>query len=278
MKHACRYALIRFMPYAETGEFANVGVVLMSPTARYYGYKLLDRVGRITAFFDELDASVYRRARDTYREELARVGEMIERAFIGAVNGPSADFANFAFEELVKPRQAIIYADAPRAAMIDDPADALSKFFEHYVGRSFVTPAYQERQVEQRIRNILKAADLQKLYQARVLGTDYQARLPFVRVDKNGVATRLIKPLDLGRNDPTRVFDHGWEWLGKIRKLTHDRQLRGKALFAVRAPEDNFGASSAAFAEVKQEFERVSNIVVAEEHEQEKILAFATDD
>ena len=25
---ACRYAIVQFMPYAETGEFANVGVVL----------------------------------------------------------------------------------------------------------------------------------------------------------------------------------------------------------------------------------------------------------
>ncbi|MFP3758365.1 DUF3037 domain-containing protein, partial [Cupriavidus sp. SIMBA_020] len=67
MKHACRYALVRFMPYPETGEFANVGVVVMSPTARFFGYKLLDRVGRITAFFDELDVTVYKRARDTFR-------------------------------------------------------------------------------------------------------------------------------------------------------------------------------------------------------------------
>jgi hypothetical protein len=264
------------MPYTETGEFANVGVVLMSPTARFFGYKLLDRVGRITSFFDELDANVYRRARETFREELTRISEMIQRAFIGAVNGPNGDFANFAFDELVRPKQAIIYSDAPRAALVDDPSEALTEFYEHYVGRSFVTPVYQERMVEQRVRNILKAADLQKEFQARVLGIDYQARLPFVKTDERDVAIKLIKPLDLNRKDPTRLYDHGWEWIGKIKKLKRDGFLHGEALFAVRAPQEKFTVAASAYADVKQEIER-SNIRVAEEADSDKILEFAAD-
>lgn len=274
MKHTCRYALVRFMPYTETGEFANVGVVVMSQTARYFGYKLLDRVGRITAFFDELDANVYRRARETFRDELGRVSEMVQRAFIGAVNGPSNDFANFAFDELVKPRQAIIYVDAPRAALVEDPREALTRFYDHYVGRSFVTPVYQERMVEQRVRNILRAADLQKDFQARVLGDGYQARLPFVKVDAKGRAVKLIKPMDFDRADPTRLYDHGWEWIGKINKLKRDGSLLGDVLFAVRAPQQQFSSVASAYADVKHEIER-SNIRIAEEDDSAKIVEFA---
>lgn len=40
MKTACHYAIARFMPFIETGEFANVGVVLFSPN--------LDRAGMLT--------------------------------------------------------------------------------------------------------------------------------------------------------------------------------------------------------------------------------------
>lgn len=276
MKHACRYALVRFMPYPETGEFANVGVVVMSPTARFFGYKLLDRVGRITAFFDELDATVYKRARETFRDELGRIGQMIERAFIGAVNGPSADFANFAFDELSRPREAIIYADLPRGAIVADPRAALNEFFDHYVGRSFVTPVYQERMVEQRVRGILKAVDLQKAYQTRVLGLDIQARVPFVKVDDKDRAVRLIKPLDLDRSDPTRLYDHGWEWLGKIKKLRRDKQLNGEALFVLRPPESRFDSTAAVYADVKSELER-ADIQVAEESEVERITRFAAE-
>ncbi|MEJ0003002.1 MAG: DUF3037 domain-containing protein [Pararobbsia sp.] len=194
MKHACRYALVRFMPYPQTGEFANVGIVLMSASARFFGCRMLDRTGRITSFFEGLDAAVYKGARDIFKTELHRIGDTVQRAFVGAVNSPSVDFANFAFDELVKPRQAIIYADRDRAIVADDPASTIEELFDYYVGRSFITPVYQERVVEQRVRSILRAADLQDAYQARVLGTDYKAKLPFVRVNDEGLAIKLIKP------------------------------------------------------------------------------------
>jgi len=28
-KFACQYAIVRFLPYLETGEFANVGIVML---------------------------------------------------------------------------------------------------------------------------------------------------------------------------------------------------------------------------------------------------------
>ena len=52
MSTACHYAIVRFMPFVETGEFGNVGVVLFSPTARFFGFRLLgQRISRITNFF-----------------------------------------------------------------------------------------------------------------------------------------------------------------------------------------------------------------------------------
>jgi len=54
-KFACQYALLRFRPFVETGEFANVGVVMLAPEARFFGYRLLKRYGRITQFFHQLD-------------------------------------------------------------------------------------------------------------------------------------------------------------------------------------------------------------------------------
>lgn len=31
MKYSCLYSIVRFAPYAETEEFANVGIVLTAP-------------------------------------------------------------------------------------------------------------------------------------------------------------------------------------------------------------------------------------------------------
>jgi hypothetical protein len=277
MKHACRYAIIRFMPYVETGEFANVGIVLVSPTARFFGYRMLDRVRRVTAFFDELDPNIFRKARKTYLDEMLRIGTSIENAFYDASNGPSANYVKFAFSELVKPRQAIMYADAERVILTDDPAEKLADLFDHYVGRVFATKAYQEREVEKGIQRILKAAELTSLFKQQVLiGDDtYRARLPFVRLDEQGQAVRAIKPLFLAHDDPSRLYDHGWDWLGKVRKLRRDGKLTGEVMFAVRRPDEAFGARASAFADVTQDLAREDYIQVVPETDERNILTFA---
>ena len=53
----------RLSPFIETGEFANVGIVLMAPNQRYFASKLeIKRYGRITRFFEELDRKLYTHA------------------------------------------------------------------------------------------------------------------------------------------------------------------------------------------------------------------------
>ena len=68
-KVACQYALLRFRPFVETGEFANVGVVLLAPEARFFWFLLLKRYGRITQFFHQLDRKVYLNGREFMKEE-----------------------------------------------------------------------------------------------------------------------------------------------------------------------------------------------------------------
>jgi len=49
MKTLCLYAIVRFMPYAETQEFANVGVVMCVPDKNIFKFKLAPKhFARIT--------------------------------------------------------------------------------------------------------------------------------------------------------------------------------------------------------------------------------------
>ena len=78
---ACRYAVVQFAPYRETGEFANAGVVLMCPETGYFGFKLQTRrTKRITDFFDELPRSYYVRAVKAMEDELQRVAGVVAHA------------------------------------------------------------------------------------------------------------------------------------------------------------------------------------------------------
>ncbi len=71
-KIACQYVIVRFAPYVETGEFANVGILMMAPRHGYFGFKLeTRRHGRITRFFEELEPKLYREAPDAARRVAA---------------------------------------------------------------------------------------------------------------------------------------------------------------------------------------------------------------
>ena len=47
------YAVIKFRPYTETEEFANIGVVACAPDAGFFAFKLEKNFTRITSFFKE---------------------------------------------------------------------------------------------------------------------------------------------------------------------------------------------------------------------------------
>ena len=121
-KFACQYALLRFRPFVETGEFANVGIVLMAPEARFFGFRLLKRYGRITQFFHELDRKVYLDGRDLFKEELERfAGDLRHLALDGRKTQPDLALARNLFNELVRPREAMLQFADQRVVLTDEP-------------------------------------------------------------------------------------------------------------------------------------------------------------
>jgi hypothetical protein len=249
MTYACQYAIVRFLPYVETGEFANVGVVMYCVQSGLFQYKLLDRVRRITAFFEELDVGVYRRARTEFATELSRISHIFNDKYV--TGNPSAAKALFA--ELTRPREAMLRFDKVRVVMAEDPVEQFQKLFDHYIGRNFATKAYQEQLIEKQVRQALRAADLSVQYKEKVLGNHaYHARFPFVRMEGDK-ATSAIKPLHLGQDDPTQIFDHGWEWVGKLRKLRSEDLLPPAVLFAIQGPGEQSKERAQAFQEIVQE-------------------------
>src|SRR4051812_5999915 len=75
MKLVCNFAPLRFLPYRETGEFVNVGVVVHCPQTDFFGFRAvpLRKTGRVTGFFPELEAKLFRKALQGMTKELERL-------------------------------------------------------------------------------------------------------------------------------------------------------------------------------------------------------------
>lgn len=274
-KFACQYALLRFRPFMETGEFANVGIALMAPEARFFGYKILKRYGRITQFFHQLDRQVYLEGRQLFREEMERFARELRRhALDGRKSQPNVPLARALFAEFVRPRETMLQFAEQRVVLADDPKAKLAHLFDHYVERNFVTKEYQERLLENNVRKLLFRAHMGTKYQREKIGTDdFAVNFPFVHLVE-GKAERVIKPLYLGQGDSTKILTHGGQWVDKIRRLRKRNALPSHVLFPVTAPAVESKPFNA-FQEICNDL-LATDVQVVSANDEAQILQFAS--
>lgn len=232
---ACQYAIIRFLPYAETGEFANVGVVLACPAAGYLDARLMParRTGRIAGFFEQLDKRIYREAMTYLRDELGRIRDLThKRASTGG-----AAVVQQAFAGLTRPREALLRFGETRVVLADQPDETLSTLFARFVERDFASKDYHEQMLERGVRETLRKANLRVYFEeGRIGNDDFHINVPFVH-ERDGRAQLAIKPLDLAKDEPNKVFDVGGHWVDRMRRLGRHQLLPDEMLFAVNLPE-----------------------------------------
>lgn len=246
---ACRYAILQFMPYAETGEFANVGVVMLCPAGRFFDFRLTHRHARITNFFPELDARIVRAALKSMGEELIRLRAILSQGLLQTVGE-----ATQIFDDLIRPREARLRFGTARALLASDPKVKLGELFAHYVERNFATKEYREKVIEKSVREMLKRALLIQQYESAKIGPeDFNVRFPFVHKNEAGKPTKAIKPLNLAHDHASDILDHGGHWVDRVGRLKRRNALPGQLLFVTEKPQAVSGVRLAAYKEVENE-------------------------
>lgn len=265
----CQYAIIRFLPYAETGEFANVGVVLACPTTGYLGARLMPtrKTGRITGFFDQLDVKVYREALKYLGEELGRIRDMAaERGNPAAVRP--------LFDGLIRPREALLRFSEVRVVMADAPEAMLNKLFARFVERDFASKQYHDQLLERGVRETLRKANLRDYFEKAEIGNDdLHIQVPFAHL-REGTPMLVIKPIDLAKAEPNQIYDVGGHWADRIRRLGKHRLLPEEMLVAVRRPNPQDRKLRAATDEIVADL-RGAGVQVAEADDAAAITQFA---
>jgi hypothetical protein len=237
---ACQYAIVRFRPFVETGEFANVGVVMMAARERYFDFKLeTQRHGRVTRFFDELDAKVYRAALNDLGDELERIRAVLkDNGFDRRRKDNNVELAEGLFTEIIRPRESIIRFSEPGVVLTDNPEQKLYELFGYYVERNFVTKQYRETVLERGMRTWLDELRVSERFVRTQVGNDeYQVTFPFVELrDKRPV--KIMKPLYLGQDSPSKILDHCGQWVFRLDQLHRRGRMPDNVLFAVDGPNE----------------------------------------
>lgn len=267
MKQMCKYALVQFMPFVETGEFANVGIIICAPKTGYWNFKLAPtQFGRVTTFFKEMDKKVYQTAIKSFTDEMFLTQEYAQ-VFR---NEESVRF----FTEITRPREALLRFSPVRTMISDNPEKELNALYDRFIHRDFVNEKYREDQMVSVLRKRLKAEVLDVKYAERKLKTGFREfTVPFVGDVNNEL--RLIKPLAFEQKRATDLYEHGEKWRNRLLGMVNEGSVKPEnVLFPIEKERDLKGERKQAYEQVIHEFKE-NGIEVINFRDEEKIIEFA---
>lgn len=256
------------MPFVETGEFANVGILMIDVQGGAFKFRLLDRkFSRVTRFFDQMEKGTYQKMIRSLRDELVELE--------AAVAGKNIRFVEGMFDEVTRPREHVIRFSEPRVVLGGAMDQKLNELFGHYVEHAFVNREARERVLEKGVRKLLDKVGLARHYTERKIGdSQYEARFPFVEKEGEHSAGRVIKPLSLMLENSTRVLEYSAHWGFRVRELTKRKALSGDVLFTVEAA-DELELETSVYQEAIELLQN-GNVEVVPHREQERIVEFAS--
>lgn len=268
-KLACRYSIVRFLPYQETGEFANVGIVLMCPETGYFDFKLQTRrYGRITDFFSELDSKVYQESVKLFKLELERLKAYAHEQCI------DIEQRRKLFSALTHPRQAIIKLTEARPRLSDSPERMLEQLFRYYVEREFSTHEYRDTVVAKKVKALVDSLNLDRPFKAVTLGDEFvSGHFPLVQFADGQTVGKVIKPFALNHTEPSKIIQHGASWIDRVKRLRKKGFVSQNVLFAVEGPTNDADKCQIAFRDICQELRE--EVAVVDSSSKEKIMEFA---
>ncbi len=229
----CMYAVIRFMPFAETREFANIGIVVIAPKLGLYDFKLAPKTfNRVTKFFDDLDGVVYKHAIEGFEEELKRIRNYLVHNHVQGKR--LVDY----FKEITRARESVLHFGEVGTMLTDNINVAVDKLYERLIGRNFTeSKEYKEQQMIRVLKSQLTAKLPSGIrYTKQNLKADmYEIPVPLAtRVNDS---YRIIRPLAFEQKNVLLAMEHGEAWVNRLKKLINfDVVQADKALVAFEKP------------------------------------------
>jgi hypothetical protein len=247
------------VPYPETGEFANVGIVVVEPSKNKLTFKLEQKkTQRLTHFFHHLDKSVYKDSIAAYHNELAYLELKVEEGSLKA---------SHAFDLLVQPREAILSFGEARGALFDgDLNEVLSSLYANYVCHEFAKKTDYEAQLKSKVKSLVKDLKLQNPFiQRSTEKMGFKVNFDLAQAIETKV-DRVIKPLSFAEKDAAKIFEHAHLWLGKFDRLKAFGLSPKDIIFPLEIGVAN-EESMEAFNLIKSDFKKYGDVISSEDED-----------
>lgn len=270
-KVALRYSLIQFMPYLETGEFANVGVIAMCPKTGYFDYKITPKYGRMTKFFPCLTGNQYKASISFFEKELIYLKNIFLNNDVDEVT------ARNIFDNLTHEREAIVRTTDISVRVTENEAEALEQLFDYYVGHSFINKDTNQERLTHSITKMVRAFNLSSPFMPEKIGNEeFSTNFPLVQKSNTKQPEKIINPIYFGQEDPSKIYEKSDSWLIRIDRLRRFDLLSKKVqiLFAFEGPKEASLSQEKALNTVLKDIQS-HKIEIVSYQDKERIQAFS---
>lgn len=230
MKTPCLYSIIRYIPFAETEEFANVGILLCAPKQGLFLYKLAKgNDARVKAFFR--DDKIFPLAKYALTDELKFAKENLH-CYRGAEK--LSDF----FHAFVSTRESIFQFSDSRIIMCESPAHQIEELYDRYINHTEYTPERREDILAKELKlRFDSSQELRKTFRKETIGGEFaKFTMPLV-ASANELALCAIKPLVFDQSDTSKMMEHCDKWVARVTRAADERLLNlPGVLFPIAGP------------------------------------------
>lgn len=232
MKTLMLYSFIRYLPYFESGEFVNVGLIACEPKKQKLSYQLVKKNdSRVNNFFR--NSKIFYSVRTVIDEQLDYIRNKInERGFSN-----EQEIIEF-FHHYTERKDGIFQFSDAVVALTDNPEMLFSEVYEKFIKLACVGNESQENQIIKHYRTLFKADNdplLQNYKQHRVHGTISKFVLPLaLKNNDNKQILKGIKSLAFDQTETSSMIEHCDSWIARINRASEENLLdKGNILFAL---------------------------------------------
>jgi hypothetical protein len=212
------FALLRYRHDIASGEFANIGVVLLDTDSRKILHKVSDKYHRVSEFFAGINGTTFH----TRVKHLDRALQLCNADLLqpDLIEG-TTDSLESVLGEVLPPDESCFEPSGVMYGVTDSPAERIAELFEEFVGRyekNTEQEGRNEREIGRAVERAIKQSDVvhrvKFAYSIQAPKYEYQFKAGW----KNG-QTQVLDPISLDLLKPSQIVEKASHWSGRLFNL-----------------------------------------------------------
>ncbi|KNE85448.1 MULTISPECIES: DUF3037 domain-containing protein [Aggregatibacter] len=230
MKTPILYSFVRFLPFFESGEFVNIGLLMCEPNRKKLTYRLVKRNDpRVNHFFR--NSKIFYDVQPIIDEQLKYI---VDRISVDTFN-TNEEIINF-FHSYTEQRDGLFQFSNAAVALVDNPMMKFDEIYERFIRSACVPSENQENRMIKHYREMFKNDQVLSLYKSHLVqGGTAKFTLPLAIKDGNTpYILKGIKPLAFDQSESASMIEHCDSWVAKINRASDEGLIsKDKVLFTL---------------------------------------------